>query len=1396
MRTAIIGLACLFPGAPDLAGFWRNIVDGVDAIGDVPPGRWDPVFHDPASSAVDRFYCKRGGFVDAWALFDPLPFGVVPNEVAAAEPDQLLTLKVGHEALRDAGYDKRPFARERTGVIVGRGNYVSAGVLRLEQHVRLLPQLLQTLADLFPDLPPNALAAAQAKLREACGHYGPDVAAGLIPNLIASRLANRLDLQGPAYTVDAACASALIAVEQAIAALHGGQADLMLVGAAHLTHDLTFWATFCQLGAMSRSGVIRPLAADADGLLASEGVGMAVLKRLDDALADGDRVYAVIEGTGSASDGRAGSLVAPSAAGQRMALQRAWQGLPFAPDAIGLLEAHGTGTPAGDAAELETVAAFFGNAQRGLRPVIGSVKSNIGHAMPASGMASLIKTALSIHHGLLPPTLHCERPHPRLAETRFRTIGRSEPWTVAAEDRIGAVNAFGFGGINAHLVLRGLPAAHGHPASPRLPALPPLLLLSADTPPALLQRLDAGEWDCAPGSGVCRLVVTEPDAARLDIARKAIAAGRPWHGRNGVWYSAQGLLGTGRGKLAFLFPGVDGASEIGPSLTHAVVALLAANRQCFDALAELRVRADAFAGHSVGEWSAMLCSGMMDQGLSDRINAGLERDAPTFPDLPYLAAQCGAETLSAAMAGIDGLSVSHDNCPHQSVACGTPDAIDRLAVELRSRGVVAHRLPFVSGFHSPRFADHMAWYRDFFGAALLAEPATPVWSATSAQPFPVAEADKRRLALAHLLQPVRFGALIDAMYDQGFRVFVQVGAGALTAFVGNALAGRPHLAVAARHERRDLRAQLQQVCAALWIEAAEFDTALLAGTPGSARRLSLGVPLLRVPPLEAALRLPLPAIAGDDPVAQAVRDTLADIDGAAREVLALWDRHRGGAVRLRPWRVQRRLDLASTIPAVLDHGLYPQDEGWPIVADRHPVVPMTMAVTMLRETVQAALPPGRTVVEMRGVQALHWLAVAEPLTVEIALQPVTDELIEAEIVGYFKATVVVAGGYPPPDDGPLPALLRSRPAAIGAEALYRDRWMFHGPAYQGVLSLGPVGDNGIDGRLRVPAGPGGLLDNMGQLAGYWVMEQADNCLAMPIGIDRIRFFGDDPQAGEALSCAVRIDRLDALSCHSSHRLHDARGRLRIAIDGWQTRRYEMDRAFWLRTQDLAHHELSRPLAIGVALFEDAHDSANVRDYLVRRYLTESERSTYDALAPRRRRQWLNGRIAAKDAVRAWLRRTRGVDGLYPQQICIDNETSGAPRIRAQFTAAVPATLQLSLTHKDRMAAAIVGERPVGIDIERVEARAPGFAATVFDAAELACLGGEDPRLGWARGWVAKEVAAKAAGTGLAGHLRRLTVEARDGDRLRVAGHRVVTRVLGDYVIGWSEDEPTERGTHD
>lgn len=415
--VAIVGMAALYPGAGDLDRYWANIVGGVDAIREAPPGRWDDEFHRPEAAATapppgtpraDRLYTRRGGFVDELATFDPTEFGIMPIAVEWAEPDQMLALRLAAEAISDAGGADRLADRDRVGVVLGRGGYFGPAFARIEQRVKTARQVAVTLREVLPDLPDEAIERVHDAFVAKLGPERPEAAIGLVPNLAASRIANRLDLRGPAYTVDAACASSLVAVDAGVRELRLGRADTMIVGGAHIVHEPTFWSTFAMLRALSPSQRIRPFDKSADGVLIGEGVGLVVLRRLTDALAAGDPIQAVVRGTGMASDGRTSSLMSTAAQGQARAVRRAWAdaGLdPRAPGAVGLIEAHGTATPTGDAAELESMAEVFGPGGPGQAPIgLGSVKSMIGHTMPAAGAAGLIKAALALRNRTLPPT--------------------------------------------------------------------------------------------------------------------------------------------------------------------------------------------------------------------------------------------------------------------------------------------------------------------------------------------------------------------------------------------------------------------------------------------------------------------------------------------------------------------------------------------------------------------------------------------------------------------------------------------------------------------------------------------------------------------------------------------------------------------------------------------------------------------------------------------------------------------------------------------------------------------------------------------------------------------------------------------------------------------------------
>ena len=457
---AVIGMACTFPKAPDLSRFWKNIVEGVDAIADAPKERWDADrYYDPTCRDGTRVCAKRGGYLDSPFPFDPARHGVMPVAVEGGEPDQFMVLQVASDALSDAGYLQRVNPEDKVEFILGRGNFVGAGNMNLYMRTLVVDQTLSIIERTAPHFSADDLNKLREGLLESLYPFAPETAPAVMPSVVAGRVANRLGFNGPAYTLDAACASSLIAVELALKDLKSGFCDLALAGGAHVATTVPFLSVFSALGALSRSDRIRPFDKEADGILPGEGIGIVVLKRRSDAERDGDRIYALVKGVASTSDGKGANINSPSPQGQSQAIRFALERAGVSPDTIGLIEAHGTATPVGDAAEIEGLKGVFGarNMAEARRCAMGTVKSMIGHAMPAAGIAGFIKAVLALYCKVLPPTLHCEEPNPKfgLEKTPFYINTETRPWIHGdpRTPRRAAVNAVGFGGINAHAIL-------------------------------------------------------------------------------------------------------------------------------------------------------------------------------------------------------------------------------------------------------------------------------------------------------------------------------------------------------------------------------------------------------------------------------------------------------------------------------------------------------------------------------------------------------------------------------------------------------------------------------------------------------------------------------------------------------------------------------------------------------------------------------------------------------------------------------------------------------------------------------------------------------------------------------------------------------------------------------
>ena len=570
----IIGMGCLFPRAHGLKEYWRLIRMSEDGVTDVPDTHWSlDDYFDPDPGRADLTYCRRGAFLSP-TEFDPTEFGIPPTALEATDTAQLLGLVVAKAALEDAGYGAdRDFDRARTSVLLG---VTGTQELVIPLGARLgHPMWRRAMRE--AGVSDTVAKTVIGTMADAYVPWHENSFPGLLGNVVAGRIANRLNLRGTNCVVDAACASSLGAVHLALLELMSGRTDMVVSGGVDALNDIFMFMCFSKTQALSPTGDARPFAKDADGTVLGEGVGMVVLKRLEDAERDGDRIYAVIRGIGTSSDGRSESIYAPRAAGQTEALRDAYTVSGVDPATVQLVEAHGTGTKVGDAVEFDALKTVYSAAKSdGTWCALGSVKSQVGHTKAAAGAAGLIKAALALHHKVLPATIKVSEPNPNLDidASPFYLNTQTRPWLGATnQPRRSSVSAFGFGGSNFHAVLEEYTGAHTDAAwdgSTQLIALSAdtidqlndqlgqwrVFIDEAPTPDALAFRALASRRTFSPGHAFRLVLVTESgaDPARLFAdATTAMAA----EGHEHTWSLPSVFFGgpPRPGRIAFLFPG-------------------------------------------------------------------------------------------------------------------------------------------------------------------------------------------------------------------------------------------------------------------------------------------------------------------------------------------------------------------------------------------------------------------------------------------------------------------------------------------------------------------------------------------------------------------------------------------------------------------------------------------------------------------------------------------------------------------------------------------------------------------------------------------------------------------------------------------------------------------------
>ncbi|MEO2048092.1 MAG: SDR family NAD(P)-dependent oxidoreductase [Pirellulales bacterium] len=799
--VAIVGIGCRFPGANSPKAFWRLLREGLDAVGEVPSDRWDrDAYYDPDPATPGKMVTRRGGFLERVDQFDPQFFNISPREAAEIDPQQRLLLEVAWETLEDAGQSPKPLQGERTGVFVGIGNCDYA-----------------------------RLGNRQANL-DTIDAY---TATGTSLSVAAGRLAYFLGLHGPGMALDTACSSSLVAVHLAVESIRQGQCNTALAGGVNLMLDPAASIALSEVRALSPTGTCKTFDEDADGYVRGEGCGMVLLKRLSDAVNDGDRILALVRGTAVNHDGPSNGLTAPHGPSQEMLLRAAIDDAGIRPVEVSYVEAHGTGTSLGDPIEIQSLAATLCADRSEDRPLmVGSVKTNLGHLESAAGIAGLIKVVLSLRYGEIPAHLHLQQPNPYIPWDQIPIVvpKRRQVWEARQGRRIAGVSSFGFSGTNAHLVLEEapkLPAARPEQERPRH-----LLVLSAKSDTALREL--AGRYrelladDSIDLPSVCytaavgrthfgyRLALA---AGTGDEARRCLAAAQDSNRQAGLELGK--VDDQQPPKLAMLFTGqgsqyvgmglelyqtqptfrrvLDQCDEfLGDTLGQSLLSVLYAQDQKLSPLNETAytqpalfaveyalyqlwkswgIQPQMVMGHSVGEYVAACVAGVFrfEDGL--RLIAERGRLMQALPRTGRMVAILASEARVARAierCGQPGVSIAAVNDPAQTVVSGAEDVVDAVVSALQADGVRAKQLTVSHAFHSELMKPMLAEFEQICRQVSYTEPSIPIVSNLYGREVTsgIATADYWRV---HVLETVRFADGMRQLEKQGVNVFLEVG---------------------------------------------------------------------------------------------------------------------------------------------------------------------------------------------------------------------------------------------------------------------------------------------------------------------------------------------------------------------------------------------------------------------------------------------------------------------------------------------------------------------------------------------------------------------------------------------------------------------------------------------
>ena len=930
---AIIGVSALMPDAPDIETFWQNILDAKVSIRTIPEHRWiGPVDHffregGPGNIEEGFTYARIGAVVEGYE-FDWRRWKQPPGTLTQIDLAQQWAVSVAAAAIEQAGYDgdSKDIDRLRTGVAFANA---LGGENRNLSNIRIYSNHTKELAK-SQGMPEENSAAFMESIIEGAPRVNEDTMPGELANVVAGRVSNLLDLQGPNFAMDAACASSLATLMDACRLLQMRQVDVMIAGATDRSMDAPTFAKFSAIGALSATHST-PFDAGANGFVMGEGAGAFVLKRLSDAIQDGDEIHAVIRGVGGSSDGRGKGITAPSQRGQIQAIARAYSQAGYEATTVELIEAHGTSTKVGDATELGTLSLLWDGKPAGEHVAVGSIKSQVGHLKAAAGIAGLIKAVMSLHHRTIPPSAGFTTPNPTVdwKSNPFFVPTQAREWPrPTANPRRAGVSAFGFGGTNYHVALEGYePDFHAELAqnwdqrwdayaetesttSPSSDAISVLdssakpsltheemkaieggiLLLSATDLSSLhskLEKIDfagthfdddprglrlssalnaaSSEYDSSEAFRMCIVATSWGEFhKRTELAAKAMSDPEKWG-----FLQAQGILLTNdpalhpKAKVAHMYPG-QGSQYVGmtydlyqrysavqkvwtqadetmvevldgESLSSFVLrsnlskeerieaehklkqteytqpAMLTADLAIERALNDHGQMPDMVAGHSLGEYAALMSAGILDMDGALRASAarGTEMGSVVIDDKGLMASVMAPyDEVASVLESIEGYVIAaNKNSPKMTVVAGETEPVKQAMAVFEEKGFQCVPLATSHAFHSRIVAPANEPLRRFLEGLEIRWPSIPITANVDGTFYPMEGEDSKTGILSKLApqmaSAVEWTTQIQTMYSAGARAFIEVGPKrALTMFAVQILEGQPHLPIMSNHPKQ------------------------------------------------------------------------------------------------------------------------------------------------------------------------------------------------------------------------------------------------------------------------------------------------------------------------------------------------------------------------------------------------------------------------------------------------------------------------------------------------------------------------------------------------------------------------------------------------------------------